>query len=209
MDSITLAAKKRKNLEDAAERIIASDIYCNQSLLVTQILDLAAQFENHSNDLPFTDDDIEGQYTDADNMNATQCIAWLRDRGYSVASDVLETYSEDSELLAVLREGLEGEFTLEELLALRDGGGEDYLPDNILDDLREEVRENDDGKEVNEWWLVSGYLAGKLKEQGEVILDAGYVGVWWGRGASGQGILLDGIIQRIVGTTESANAPLD
>ena len=41
------------------------------------------------------------------------------------------------------------------------------------------------GDEVLEWWLVTPWLAERLKEQGEIIIDE--LGCrWWGRLTSGQ-----------------------
>jgi hypothetical protein len=47
--------------------------------------------------------------------------------------------------------------------------------------------------EILEWWLVSEWMAGKLREQGEPILDNDF-GYWWGRKISGQSITMDGVI---------------
>ena len=47
------------------------------------------------------------------------------------------------------------------------------------------------GDEVLEWWLVTPWLAERLKEQGEIIIDKlGVVG--GGRLTSGQAIYMDG-----------------
>ena len=53
-------------------------------------------------------------------------------------------------------------------------------------------------EEVLEWWLVTPYLARKLKGQGEIILEA-YDCHWWGRLTSGQAIYLASAIQSICG----------
>ena len=54
------------------------------------------------------------------------------------------------------------------------------------------------GDEVLEWWLVTPWLAERLKEQGEIIIDK--LGCrWWGRLTSGQAIYMDGVIQEICG----------
>jgi hypothetical protein len=55
-------------------------------------------------------------------------------------------------------------------------------------------------QDVLEWWLVSSYLATELEERGEPIATDGH-SCWWGRTCSGQSILLDGIMQRIIGET--------
>ena len=54
-------------------------------------------------------------------------------------------------------------------------------------------------EEVLEWWLVTPYLARKLKGQGEIILEA-YDCHWWVRLTSGQAIYLDCAIQSICHT---------
>ena len=52
--------------------------------------------------------------------------------------------------------------------------------------------------EVLEWWLVTPWLAERLKEQGEIIIEE--LGCrWWGRLTSGQAIYMDGVIQEICG----------
>ena len=50
--------------------------------------------------------------------------------------------------------------------------------------------------DVMEWWLIDSWLAERLKEQGEIIIDE--LGCrWWGRLTSGQAIYMDGVIQEI------------
>ena len=51
-------------------------------------------------------------------------------------------------------------------------------------------------QEILEWWVVTTWMADKLKEQGEPILENEW-GVWWGRTCSGQAILLDNVIDKI------------
>ena len=52
--------------------------------------------------------------------------------------------------------------------------------------------------DVMEWWLIDSWLAERLKEQGEVIIEE--LGCrWWGRLTSGQAIYMDGVIQEICG----------
>ena len=52
--------------------------------------------------------------------------------------------------------------------------------------------------DVMEWWLIDSWLAERLKEQGEVIIEE-YGCYWWGRQSSGQAIYMDGVIQEICG----------
>jgi hypothetical protein len=52
--------------------------------------------------------------------------------------------------------------------------------------------------EILEWWKVSSWLADKLLDQGECIIEfgGGFPSIW-GRCTSGQAILLDWVISKI------------
>lgn len=50
--------------------------------------------------------------------------------------------------------------------------------------------------DVLEWWLVDSWLAERLKQEGEVVIEE-YGCYWWGRSTSGQAIYLDSVIQSI------------
>jgi hypothetical protein len=50
--------------------------------------------------------------------------------------------------------------------------------------------------EIYEWWFVTSYLYEKIKEKGEPVINSNY-GYLWGRCATGQAILLDGVIGQI------------
>ncbi len=57
--------------------------------------------------------------------------------------------------------------------------------------------EDQEPKEIFEWWLISDNMGRLLKQQGEAILENDY-GLWWGRSCCGQAIYLDGVITDIV-----------
>ena len=66
-----------------------------------------------------------------------------------------------------------------------------------LEEWRDAVRDADPcPAEPYEWWRVSPWLCRHLRDAGEVVIDNGY-GHWWGRCVTGQGIIMDGTIQRI------------
>ena len=50
--------------------------------------------------------------------------------------------------------------------------------------------------EVLEWWLVSPWLAERLRDYGEVVIDAMDCH-WWGRQTSGQAIYMDAVVWKI------------
>ncbi len=61
---------------------------------------------------------------------------------------------------------------------------------------RTEVRDHAEPAEVYEWWRVSEWLCRQLHAIGEVTIDNDY-GHWWGRCCTGQGYLMDGVLQRV------------
>jgi hypothetical protein len=52
-------------------------------------------------------------------------------------------------------------------------------------------------QEIYEWWAVTPYLAERLSEVGQPILDNDF-GKWWGRTCTGQAIYADGVIARLL-----------
>ena len=56
--------------------------------------------------------------------------------------------------------------------------------------LRGACRDCDEGADVFEWYRVSRWMVGRLRDAGEVVIDNGY-GEWWGRTCTGQSIDLD------------------
>jgi hypothetical protein len=61
---------------------------------------------------------------------------------------------------------------------------------------QEAVRDNAEPAEVMEWWRVTDWLCGQLRDIGEVVIDNDY-GCWWGRQCTGQGFRMDGTLQQI------------
>lgn len=59
--------------------------------------------------------------------------------------------------------------------------------------IEEEAREEDN--EAYEWWFVTDWFAKKLAEHGEMVIR-GWNSIW-GRGCTGQAILLDSVIGKI------------
>lgn len=70
--------------------------------------------------------------------------------------------------------------------------------DDLLERYQDAVREHsqDNPQEAYEWWRVSPWLVRKLRELGEIVIENGY-GCWWGRGCTGQSMLMDGTLQQV------------
>ena len=58
------------------------------------------------------------------------------------------------------------------------------------DNIQEAKDNGEDMKEIFEWWRISEWLATKLKNHNEPIIDNDY-GYWWGRTTTGQSITID------------------
>lgn len=72
-----------------------------------------------------------------------------------------------------------------------------YLKDeDMLDDFLNDNNIDPEYYEIYEYWAVSDYLAEKLKGHGEPVAEIFDFNVW-GRGTSGQAILLDYVISKI------------
>ena len=79
----------------------------------------------------------------------------------------------------------------------------DYISENdyaTIDDWQNLIDdESEDIKEIFEYYFVSNWLAQKLIDAGEPILDSEILDYpIWGRTCTGQAIILDGTIQEIV-----------
>lgn len=56
--------------------------------------------------------------------------------------------------------------------------------------------QDDEYLEVYEYYIISDWLYGKLKEHNEIVIDNDYFYIW-GRTCTGQSIFLDYVIQKI------------
>ncbi len=77
----------------------------------------------------------------------------------------------------------------------------------VVDELDSETRQCEDcfrdtqeAQEIFEWWVVSDFLAEKLRAKAEPILENNF-GTWWGRCTTGQAICIDYVINKIYDET--------
>lgn len=122
-------------------------------------------------------DDIENMYRDPSDWDAAQCREYASDHGLDLPA----------------LDGDEDTTTQEE----------DDNPRGWLSEAREVCREHaqDNPQEAYEWWRIDPWLCARFKEIGEIVIDNGY-GCWWGRGGTGQSLIMDGVLQRIAANQE-------
>jgi hypothetical protein len=91
---------------------------------------------------------------------------------------------------------------IDRLQALIDGIESDDITDEqraIQEDIEKLEELETEPAEVFEWWAVSTWLAEKLEEEGECIINQESI---WGRQTTGQAILLDYVISKICAKLE-------
>ena len=178
--------------EELAVMYHERDLLANQCCLVDDLLK-RGDIEG------FTIDDIEGLYPDPSEWDAEELREWLDEHGHDYDKPP-EVGGECPDCVApkALVSG-DGEGNVKCSDPDDEGCGftfDDGDADTLADEWREIVTDNAEAEEVMQWWLVDSWLAGQLGEIGEPIIDNDY-GPWWGRTCCGQGVLMDGTLQRI------------
>lgn len=168
---------------------VEREVYCN----VNQMTEYILRKSWEDSDAPFKYDDLDMERFSYDGT----FISFDE-----ITREQKDTAKEELEQLIEQIEDYNGEFEI-----LEDDGFE-YLTAGIykadqIEDIKNEVSEIEDldGEyiEVYEWWKVSSWLAGKLEEKGEIVIDGECI---WGRRTTGQAILLDYIISEICNDME-------
>ena len=163
---------------------VGREVYAN----VNQMVEYIIQKSFDDNDAPISYEDID-YYRFTHDGSFSRFEEIKSDKKYEAVSEL--------EQLVDLIKG--GEGTVE----ITDTDGFDYLipgqyTTEQIEDIEDEIYdvENLDCEyvEVYEWWIVSGWLADKLEEKGEVVISGENI---WGRRTTGQAILLDFVISDI------------
>jgi predicted nucleic acid-binding Zn-ribbon protein len=191
---------ERDKLDEATKLLVEREVYCNQSGLVEAML-------QHS------------LINYEDITNATRIEAEMPD-GHSAPASLEDALEEADENI----DALEGEMSrVAEAIsvlehAIADFPGDEETEQWELDlEASREYYDNMDGKlsewaqfkedlergtyeeyqEIMEWWVVSGWLAEKLKHLGDAaVLESDYE-TWWGRTETGQALYMDYDLRRI------------
>lgn len=212
----------RKGTADEWRKIrisLRAEIYWSQnglgcdSSLVDDLIKAASSGEV-SGDLAegFGYDEIRNIYADPSDWDAEQCREYAEDNGIDLPDvPTITADPEDGDVShgADCAQRVIGaaECTCgkaDGTLEIPDPDAlEDDSPRGWLNEAREACQEHaqDNPAEVYEWWRVSSWLCDQLHAIGEVTIDNGY-GHWWGRTCTGQGLLMDGTIQKVAAQFE-------
>jgi hypothetical protein len=152
-------------------------------------------------------DEIRNIYADPSDWGAEQCREYISDNGLD-APDLPQADCPDCEGSGTISEPSrphtdDSDMPREMPCKTCGGSGEVANPDadeddDYLEQLRDVCRDHaqDNPAEPLEWWRVDSWLCDQLHAIGEVTIDNGY-GHWWGRQCSGQGFIMDGVLQQI------------
>jgi hypothetical protein len=195
-------------IEQAAERYADRMILCCDSALVEDALKLAGEVGGDWAAEWDLTDKVTNLYPDPSEWGLKQCKEWLDENGpargrpdpdpWDMDRDGLldALGEEDPDEDEVVAPDGPGELETDESLRARLIGEIDDETVDGLDAWREAVRDNAEAAEIYEWWRVDSWLAEQLAAVGECVLDNAY-GQWWGRCTTGQGYIMDGVLQKV------------
>jgi hypothetical protein len=192
----TDAERRAVAVEELALRLQDRDILCCDSSLVTDLLRHGDQGKEGPQ-LSWSDD-VRNLCPDPSTWDVRECRDYIAARGGDPPDGLPDPWSADlDEIAGALRAAGDDPDGMAEAAA-RDRYAE-MIGDGTITGLRdwqEAVRDCAEAEEVYEWWRVSPWLVEKLQEVGEVVIDSDYGG-WWGRTTTGQGTIMDGVLQRV------------
>ena len=97
-----------------------------------------------------------------------------------------------SEIIEVRNNG-----SIQRMLSLKDNLSYRALEEFDIDNIEWPIdEETEEPREVFEWWIVTKWIADKLKTQNECIIEAGFIHIW-GRTCTGQSVSMDVVIEDI------------
>jgi hypothetical protein len=157
------------------------DVLCCDSSLVSDLIEAGGELPRDMS-REFDYDQLRNVYADPSNWDAAECKAYADEHDLELPDlEPCAEHEEHHDECEACRETCEDEGRHGWLTAARDV-------------CREYARDNP--AEVYEWWRVSSWLCAALDSIGEVTIDNGY-GYWWGRCCTGQGFIMDGVLQRV------------
>lgn len=182
-----------------ANRYADREVFCCDSALVDDLIRAAGEARGDLSD-GFEYEEIRNLYADPFNWDADECRAYIEEHDLD-APDVPEVDCPTCGGAGSVGTGdappdcatCKGSCYVPDPDADEDDG-----PRGWLTEARVVCAEyaQDNPAEVYEWWRVSPWLCAALDSIGEVTIDNGY-GHWWGRCATGQGFIMDGVLQRV------------
>lgn len=177
---------EKQVLIDRAERIVSNEVYTNCSYLITELvsnekymdelMEIMSTYPDNSEEIKELEEQVSDLESDRDaeieEVSDTECADQFYPYYGGSEDEFLQLYVEITEALY--------ESEIEEL-------------ESEIENLESEQEYPD---EALEHWIVSNWLAGKLKAKGQMVMDFNNLMIW-GRTTSGQHIAMDCVIVSI------------
>jgi hypothetical protein len=183
-------------VEVLAEKYHRDEVWCCDSSLVGDLIGIA--YESGSDMAKAFDlsdpENVKNLRADPHDWTVEQCKEWLEDKGHDLPDP--NPWTMDRAALVEFTRSEDDNATEDALRVEAIKYIDDEEDDDGLKLWRDAVRDNAEDEEVFEWWRVSEWFARQLDAVGEVVLDNDY-GQWWGRTCTGQGMLMDGTLQKV------------
>jgi len=174
--------------QNIKQKFVGQHIYCNVSMMLQELQELN-QLDSERGVNIFDHVTPYGIFEDAeiDETEVNEKIDEIQDK-ISELEEIADYYGDKS--LEFCSEDAGNNYDI-----LEEKGNNLIL--KLEDKITElEEMEFDQYPEILEYYTVSDFLANKLKENNHIIIDVYYCKIW-GRGTSGQAILLDNVISEI------------
>ncbi len=187
-------------IEERAEMYQRNYILACQSSLVGDLIRHASEGERGDLSEGFAIDEIRNMYRDFSDADAATCREYADDHGLELPEvptvDCPDCAPHDDSDCTCQTCRKTGEIPDPD-------ADEDESWHGWLTEARDVCTDHaqDNPQEAYEWWLVDSWLCDQLHAIGEITIDNGY-GHWWGRGGTGQRLIMDGTLQQIAGQYE-------
>jgi len=176
---------EKQAIEEKAEWIVRNEIYTNCSYLISELvsndkymdelMEVCSQYVDNSEEIEELQDHIS-ELEDMKNEAIDDLNDFIDDSDNGHTRDTAEDFYND--YLEAIDQSFDG--TIEQL-------------ESEVEDLESE---QDQPIEALEHWIVSSWLARKLEEHGQMVMDFNDLNIW-GRTTSGQAIVMDYIMECI------------
>ena len=184
--------------QEIKRKFVRENLYAGVTMETEYIL--SKSYEDP--DAPFSYDDISN-YFNRNEDKIEELTSEIEDLEEQI--ETIEGLTDNIKELEESYDDTEDEDTLEEINMLKEelSSYEDINKiktkvDEIQEELDDYEEEYNSVPEIYEWYIVSSWLAKKLEEKGECIIDERL----WGRQCCGQAVLLDGVISEICAELE-------
>lgn len=181
--------ERTKEAQEWIDRIIQNEVLACATDVVEFILRASQESRELYDDAPFTYDDVE--YGHIDNSDCIEELEEKLDEINAIEPEEPEEKEGESEA------EFDARYAAWEI-AWNDWDDKREEIENEIDKLHDEEEET---REIFEWWEVTNWLADDLQELGETVIKGWHN--YWGRTCTGQAISMDSLMDDLYALHEA------